>query len=132
MRRATKFLLLSVSLLTACTAAPILEEEAAQTETAAFLQTLATDPAAAYTETSDRFQSSISVKDFQTLVDSSSLQSYQDFTVTGLSYQQGVGVNATKVDGDIMYSDLTQQNASFIWSYNNSTQDWELDAFRFN
>ena len=132
MPRVIKSLLFGLVLLTACGAtAPTLDQTDAQTKTASFLTEALSDPETTYTGTSERFQSNSTLEDFQTFVDTN-LKGYTDFSVTGLSYQQGVGINATKVDGDLTYSDLTSKNASFIWSYNNATKAWTLDALRFN
>jgi hypothetical protein len=132
MRQAIKLFILSLVLLTACAQAPTLDNSTAESKTGAFLASVSTDPGTAYAGASARFQSSMTLDELKTFVDESTLKNFNSFTITGISYQQGVGVNAAKVDGDIIFTDLTKQNASFIWTYDNAKKDWYLDAFKFN
>jgi len=132
MRQAIKLFILSLVLLTACAQAPVLDSATAESKTGAFLASVSTDPGTAYAGTSARFQSTTTEDGFKTYVDQTKLKDFNSFTITGISYQQGVGVNAAKVDGDIIFTDLTKQNASFIWTYDNAKKDWYLDAFKFN
>ena len=132
MQRATKLFILSLAFLTACAQAPTLDNATAESKTGAFLESLASNPETAYSATSARFQGSMTVDNFTTYIESTQLKNFNHFTLTGIEYQQGVGVNAAKVDGDIEYTDLTKQSASFICSYDNTKKDWYLDAFKFN
>ena len=131
-KTALVILFTSLSISTACSTSPTLEESAAGDKTIHFLEDVTTDSATAYKSTSSRFQASTSLEEFNTLIDQTHLKDYTSFNTTGVSYQQGAGVNAAKVDGTINFTDLTEQSASFIWSYDAGQNDWTLDAFRFN
>jgi hypothetical protein len=131
MQQVTKLFIFSLAFLTACAQAPTLDSATAESKTGAFLESLASDPETAYNGASARFQASMTVDALKTYVDGTRLKDFNHFTITSIEYQQGVGINAAKVDGDVEYSDLTKQSASFIWSYDNAKKDWYLDAFRF-
>jgi hypothetical protein len=129
-------LIIFAGFLTYALLSPTLKTEEAETLSEEFIKTLASDPDAAYAQSSEAFQNASSIDDVNKVVAIADFDKFKDYEVSGIHIQKmaydsekGGSINSSEVTGTFTYMDGSTITAVFTWVREDKT--WKIYSFEF-